>query len=239
MSTLLVEPKVNWSHAWFSLVSQLFFQGYYTSQQIFSRWLTYKNWKINTLVVSVCFYRFAVSFTLDSLACTLFAYSIYQPTRLFESTVKTNVPRFRMDDTVCRNPFSDCLTLSSCGFLPVMVTASDWWLLSVTGLRLWLRALLLAYFLLTSQQLTQSISALLNPFGSQDTPAKHIILRHAELSTAPKKAQQIRVTTCRGHLKTIFIIKGERTSERGSGLTCGGSEEVTWWDFDFVECIFN
>lgn len=129
---------------------------------------------------------------------------------------------------MCRNPLSSYFSFSCCGFPSVMVTASDWWLLSVAGLALWLRALLLAYFLLTSpQQLTQSISVLLNPFGSQDAPAKHIILRQGELSTAPKKAQQIRVTTCRGRLKTVFIIKGERSSERVAGLNCKSSKKVT------------
>lgn len=102
-----------------------------------------------------------------------------------------------------------------------MLTASDWWLLSVAGLRLWLRSLLLAHFLLTSQQLTQSISALLNPFGSRDAPAKRIILK------------QIRATACGGHLKTIFIIKADRSSERGVGLNFRSSDRsyrVGLWD---------
>lgn len=108
-------------------------------------------------------------------------------------------------ETMCRN-------LSCCGFLPVMLTASDWWLLSVAGLRLWLRSLLLAHFLLTSQQLTQSISVLLNPFGSRDAPAKRIILK------------QIRATAWGGHLKTVFIIKADRSSDRGVGLNFRSSD---------------
>lgn len=105
-----------------------------------------------------------------------------------------------------------CRSLSCCGFPPIMLTALDWWLLSVAGLRLWLCSLLLAHFLLTSQQLTQSISALLNPFGSRDAPAKRIILK------------QIRATACGGHLKTIFIIKADRSSERGVGLKFRSSD---------------
>lgn len=77
-----------------------------------------------------------------------------------------------------------------------------------------------------SAKLTHSISVLLNPSGPRDAPARRLILRHSELSTALKKAQQIRATPRRGHLKIIFIIKVESSSERGAAFKCKSSGEV-------------
>lgn len=91
-----------------------------------------------------------------------------------------------LEFTMCRNPESTYYILCCRGFLLVMATALHWWLLSVAGLRLWHWALILASYLLTSQQLTQSISALLNTFGSQDASEEHIILRRRELLTDSK-----------------------------------------------------
>ena len=58
---------------------------------------------------------------------------------------------------------------------------------------------------------------LLNPFGSRDAPAKHVILRHGELSTAPEKARQIRSDSLQRSSEDCFH-QAYRRSERGGGL---------------------
>lgn len=127
-----------------------------------------------------------------------------------------------------RNPLSSLFSCLCWAFPPVVITASD--LMALKRSRSETLAPsplinLLSFNLSASDTINLSAS---QPLWAQDAPASCIILRHSELSTALKKARQIRATPHRGHLKIIFIIKVQGSSERGAALNCRGCGEVVW-----------
>lgn len=127
-----------------------------------------------------------------------------------------------VEQTTCRNPSFSHLACCCCSLLLVMVTASDWWLFSVAGLSLWLSALLLAYFPLTYQQLTQSISALLNPFGSQGTPAKAYNFKARWVIDSSREGTADKSNYLQRSSKDCFHHKGREEFRK----KCRSTEEV-------------